>query len=263
MAAVLTEEIASNLEEVAEVTRQIDGTVIRYFFGGVGVGLALGFYFGWRYNREKIRAEAFKESKEEIEKLRESYAVKERAAAARQKPSVEEVVEERGYSTNVTPPQADEVMVETRLKPPVPVAPARPAPTCTNMVGWDYDTELLLRENGEPYVIHQDERYEKENMNQVVYTYWAVDDVLTDEDNRPLPHAQEIVGLKNLKFGHGTDDDDVVFVRNEDLELEMEICRTHQSYAEEVLGHDPPDQAETSLEHSTRSRPQKRRKRKR
>ena len=32
------------------------------------MGAAVGFYFGYRWNREKIKAEAFKESEEEIDK---------------------------------------------------------------------------------------------------------------------------------------------------------------------------------------------------
>jgi len=256
MASVLTEEIATNLEEVAEATRRIDPRMMGYFGGGIGVGIIVGFIFGYRFNREKIRAEAFAASKEEVEKIREHYQQKEKAVAARQKPSVEEVVEERGYSVK----SEVEVEPERPVKPPVPVAPARPlrAGPPSNMVGWDYDAEVKARAEaeGEPYVIHQDERNEDPGYNTVVYTYYAVDDVVTDEDNRPLPHAQEIIGINNLKFGHGTDDDDVVFVRNEDLELEMEICRLHKSYEVEVLGLDGPG---PEIEHS--AHPNRKRKR--
>ena len=48
---------------------------------------------------------------------------------------------------------------------------------------------------------------------------------LYEEDEQPLPHGDLIVGQDNLKCGHGTDDPDVVFVRNDKLQLEMEICR--------------------------------------
>ena len=59
---------------------------------------------------------------------------------------------------------------------------------------------------------------------------------MDDANDHPLPHADIIVGLNNLQFGHGTDDDDVVFVRNDERQLEMEICRVNKSYEEEVLG---------------------------
>jgi hypothetical protein len=72
---------------------------------------------------------------------------------------------------------------------------------------------------------------------QVNYTYYSLDDVLVGEDEEhPLPHADIIVGVNNLQFGHGTDDDDVVFVRNNEYQLEMEICRLNKSFEEEILG---------------------------
>jgi hypothetical protein len=83
----------------------------------------------------------------------------------------------------------------------------------------------------------------------VTYTYYSGDDVLVGEDERPIPHGDAVVGQGNLKFGHGTDDENVVYVRNDQLRLEMEICRTNSSFEEEVLGleHDlDADHDETS-----------------
>jgi hypothetical protein len=254
--AALTEEIATNLEEVAAATRHIDIRAIGFFVGGIGVGTVLGFFFGYRYNREKIRAEAFRESESELAKLREEY--RQKTIARSPKPSVAEVVEEKGYLP--TAPE-EERRGPSILKPPVPGVKAPPVVIYdggkSSMEGWDYDAELAERTADEPYVIHQDERNEKEGYSSVVYTYWADDDVLTDEDNRPLPHAQEIVGPNNLKFGHGTDDIDVVFVRNDMLQLEMEICRLAKSYEEEVLGLErDPD-----IEHSNYPKNRRRKKR--
>jgi hypothetical protein len=226
----VTEEIASNLEEAAAVTRQIDTRSVGFFLGGIGVGIVVGFFFGYRYNREKIRAEAFAKSEEEVEKIREAFSQK--IVTPKEKPSVAEVMEERGYSVKTAP--------ERPTRPPVPVQEPIAVPLKPEDV-WDYPAELAKRSPDAPYVIHQDERNEEEGYSGVVYTYWAGDDVLTDEDNRPLPHAQEIVGLNNLQFGHGTDSDDVVFVRNEQLKLEMEICRTPHSFEEEILGLERSD----------------------
>lgn len=235
----VVEEVATNLEEVAEATRKINTSAVGYVLGGMVIGAALGFYWGYRFNKEKIRAEAFKESAEEVEKIREAYQ-------ARQKPSVEELVEERGYSTAV---EVEEPPRPTRA--PVPVQePLRAPPVVTydggksKDDGWDYALELRARDPEVPYIIHQDEFNESEaGYSKVTYTYYAGDDVLCDEDGRPLPHAQEVVGKDNLRFGHGSDDIDVVFVRNQKLELEMEICRSPASYEEEVLGLDRNDSA--------------------
>jgi len=242
MAAIeeVAEEVATNLEEIAEVTRRVNGKSVGLVLGGVVVGAALGFYFGRKWNKEKLRAEAYEESKAEVEKIREAYF-------AREKPSVEELIEEKGYSTAV---DVIEVVVEPErpTRPPVPTQEPLPPPVRAPMpevvpearsaVGvWNYAEELRARTPEYPYVIHQDEFVEgTPGYSKVTYTYYAGDDVLCDEDERPLPHADIIVGRDNLKFGYGTDDEDVVFVRNQKLEIEMEICRTPKSYEEEVLG---------------------------
>jgi hypothetical protein len=242
----VVEEVADNLEEMAEATRRINTNSVAFFIGGAAVGAAIGFYFGYRFNKEKIKAEAFKQSEAEVAKIREEYQRK--TVAAQPKPSVEDVIEERGY--------------ERPLKAPVPVVlvdprPVTPPPVVTYEGGkdknqnWDYAEELKHRFASEPYVIHQDEYSANESgYNQVTYTYYAADDVLVDEENgHPLPHGDVVVGVNNLKFGHGTDDIDVVFVRNDKLQLEMEICRSPHSYEQEVLGivheesNEPPDPA--------------------
>lgn len=213
----VVEEVASNLEEAAEATRRLNPKSISFVLGGFVVGLGVGFFIGYRFNKEKIKAEAFKKSEAEVEMIREVYQQK--MMAAEPKPSVEEVIEEKGYDRPL----------------PAPV-PGIVEPESTD-AGWDYRKELANRVDGEPYVIHQNEFMSRDsNYTHVAYTYYEGDDVLVDENNRPLPHADIIVGVNNLRFGVGTDDDDVVFVRNDRLERDMEICRTHDSYEEEVLG---------------------------
>lgn len=244
---VVTEEVARNLEEAAQTTRSINPSMTKYFVGGIVVGVAVGFYYGYRFTRDRIKAEEFKRSEEEIEKIREMYRTK---AAAKTtpgptpKPSTDQIVEEQGYSKKVTEQ-------ERPLRPPVPVNDPtvvfpRPHPDVSvtpTLPNWNWPEELQNRDPNFPYVIHQNEYGEKnkEGYSQTTYTYYALDDVLCDADDHPLPHADLIVGQDNLKFGHGTDDVDVVFVRNEKLELDMEICRINESYEEAVLGHDHSD----------------------
>jgi hypothetical protein len=46
-----------------------------------------------------------------------------------------------------------------------------------------------------------------------------------------------LIGEKNLsRFGHGSQDPSVVYVRNDQLELVYEVVRSPQSYSEEVHG---------------------------
>ena len=133
------------------------------------------------------------------------------------------------------------------MRAPVPVQPAPvKAPPVVIYDGgkskdenWNYPEELANRTADYPYVIHQDEfKHGEAGYVQASYTYYAGDDVLVDDDGIPLPHGDQVVGQDNLKWGHGADDIDVVFVRNDKLEMEMEICRSPNSYEEEILGHD-------------------------
>jgi hypothetical protein len=236
----VVEEVADNLEELSEATRRINTNSVGFFVGGMAVGFALGFYWGYKFNREKIRAEAFKQSEAEVEMIREIYQQKTVAAAP--KPSVDEVIEEKGYGRPLPAPVPGLVEPKIVYEPPKVHDLEKDKST-----GWDYKEELAGRLEGQPYVIHQDEfSHNETGYSQTTYTYYARDDVLVDEGNgHPLPHADIIVGVDNLKFGHGTDDVDVVFVRNDRLELEMEICRVHDSYEEKVLGIDPDETDES------------------
>jgi hypothetical protein len=257
LAETVVEEVATNLEEVAQATRSIDPKALGYFGIGVGVGLALGFYWGYKANREKIKAEVLRDAEEEIKTIREYYQQK--ITAAEPKPELGDVIEDRGYAPATPAP-------ERMLRPPVPII-VTPPPIVVyeggkdKNAGWDYPTEVNQRDPEHPYVIHQDEfNNGQQGYEQTTYTYWAGDDVLTDTDGHPLPHADLVVGVDNLKWGHGTDDIDVVFVRNDKLNLEMEICRDYRSYEEEILGRERPPE-EDGLEHSSQSRPARKKKR--
>jgi hypothetical protein len=227
---VVAEEVADNLEEIAQATRAINSKSVGLFLSGAAMGLVVGLYFGYKYNREKIKAEAFKESEEEVARIREHY--KQKMVAAEQKPAVEELIEEKGY--------------DRPLKAPVPgvveptIVRADTLKDDDEKVLWNYERELehRLANPDDPYVIHQEEFMNDDTgYEQVVYTYYERDDVLVgDDEEHPLPHADIIVGQNNLQFGHGTDDPDVVYVRNNDRKLEMEIVRVHKSFEEEILG---------------------------
>ena len=50
---VVAEEVASNLEELAQATRRINVNSVTFFLGGLTVGAAVGFYFGHKWNKEE------------------------------------------------------------------------------------------------------------------------------------------------------------------------------------------------------------------
>lgn len=103
---------------------------------------------------------------------------------------------------------------------------------------FDYDAEVELRTEESPYIITHDEYYEGEKeYEQVTLTYFDGDDVLVDERDQPVPDPDDSVGDDHLaRFGFGSNDNNIVYIRNDRLELDFEIIRSNGKYAKEVLG---------------------------
>lgn len=120
---------------------------------------------------------------------------------------------------------------------------------------WDYKAEVVIREENpdKPYVISVEEHGENpDDHDQVTLTYYEKDDTLVDERSQPIDNVDKIVGDDNLeRFGHGSEDLNVVYVRNDAREMDFEIIRDPGAYAVEVLGLDEP---ETTIKHSHQRR---------
>lgn len=124
-------------------------------------------------------------------------------------------------------------------------------------IEWDWDEEAKLREGQDIYVLHRSEferfkdSYYKDQSILVKepiledgvirlqrdLTYFEEDDILVDEDERPIDNWIEATGP--LTFGHGSGDPNIVFIRNRKLGAEYEITRFPYSYQEGVLGVSP------------------------
>lgn len=117
-------------------------------------------------------------------------------------------------------------------------------------IEWDWETELADREGKEVYILHQDEFFGDESPwdNQSAYTYYAGDDVLVDERESVVYNGRQHVG--ELRFGHGSKDPNVFYVRNEKLHAEYEVIRNPGSYSIEVLGLAYEEESEAELKHS-------------
>lgn len=238
--------VASNMEDAAQAVRSFNPKTIAFVLGGVAIGVGVGFFVGQRWRREKIKAEVFAESELELTKIREYYA-----STRPEKPALEDVVEELGYNA---PP----VEEERPLPPPVPVSPSRtmkverPSQRTgrtevaekDKFEGWSYPFELSQRNWKKPHIIHQDEFATGETeYAQTTYTYYAGDNVLVDTDNTVLHNRENLIGTEALRrFGHGSDDLNIVYVRNTELELEIEIVRDLGRYEVEVQGLEEDDE---------------------
>lgn len=168
----------------------------------------------------------------------------------------EVVVDKVAYNT--VPPSAE--AVEAVPAPEIPAKEAgtpAPKPVERNVFtpandprDWDYKAEVAAREAtpDKPYVISREEFDEDTTNDQDSYTYYEGDDVLVDSRDQVVEHVDRYVGDDNLtRFGHGSDDINIVFVRNDDLEQDFEIIRHPGHHAVEVLGLEPP---EKTIKHS-------------
>lgn len=96
------------------------------------------------------------------------------------------------------------------------------------------------RDTSKPYILTYDEFFDNiDDNNQSHLTYFEGDDVLVDEHDDPIPDIDQTVGEDNLiHFGLGSDDPDVLYIRNEKSGLDFEVHRSTGSYTREVLGFD-------------------------
>lgn len=141
-----------------------------------------------------------------------------------------EITEDLGYITLSTDVPDEVVLVEEVT---VSVFP-------DDDPNWDYDEEKKKRGSDHPYVIHRDEYYAQEkDYGQSTLTYYAGDEILVDEADVPIHRHERITGP--LEFGKGSNDPNVVHIRNDHLDAEYEIIRDSGHYAVEVLGHDIED----------------------
>jgi hypothetical protein len=105
---------------------------------------------------------------------------------------------------------------------------------------FDYDQELSKRaaRPDEPYVISEEEFMQNENdYSQQSATYYAGDGVLVDERDQPIELIDKVIGEASLeRFGHGTKDKRMVYVRNDALSMDFEIAKSDGKFAHEVLG---------------------------
>lgn len=139
------------------------------------------------------------------------------------------------------PPTLDEEVIEE-------VAPVENV-FAANRAEWDYELELSRRDPHKPYIIHADEFVagEKE-FRQVSLTYYESDNTMIDPFDTIVYDYHKLTG--DLEFGHGSGEEDVVYIRNEAEEIEYEVLRHKGMYSIEVLGQRMEDEADNELRHS-------------
>ena len=110
---------------------------------------------------------------------------------------------------------------------------------------FDYEKEVPLRDPEVPYVISFDEfELEGQDFDKVSLEYYEEDDVVLDNSVEPMTDVDELIGEHNLKkFGYGSKDPRIVYIRNEYFETDWEVRIMQGSYVKDVLGYDEDDDA--------------------
>lgn len=232
------EEVAEHVEEVAEATRRLTGREVGFFVVGTGIGVAIGFTVGYRLAEKRLQTKYSKIAEQEVADMRDHYNAK--VMAAQEKPPVEKVVEkvvEKAVENKVRYSAVEQQAIDEIVEAEEAAAAVENVfEGAEPEVDWDYAVEIKNRQPGVPYIIHRDEFNENENEHeQFSYTYYEVDDVLADGHEKTIMDMDETIGLGNLgHWGHGSGDPNIVYIRNEELQIDYEIIRDRGSYEDEV-----------------------------
>lgn len=99
----------------------------------------------------------------------------------------------------------------------------------------DEDEELI-------YVISRAAFLSNEtDYEQVAITYFEGDDVFVDNNDQIIDRIDLLLGEETPPFGKHSNDNNIVYIRNENFEAEFEVTRSKGSYTSEVLGFNPED----------------------
>ncbi len=281
VAEIAADGVADAMHIVGEETlaaekavRGLEAVNLGYFALGLAAGGAAGAFVAWRIAYRKAETKYNEIAATEIAEMREHYRQKAVALDSEaSKKDLGTLVKERGYVPEeeepgmppmaVTPPASVvEAAGETKEEDGVETPPAPeedPEPEVRNVFqdnappedNWDWAKERAQRSPLRPYVIHRDERDENDAYDAVTFTYYEADDVVCNERDEVVDEEdrERIFGEANLeKFGHGSGDASTVYVRNNQLEMDVEIVRSPNSFAEEVHGFEP------EIKHSDRRR---------
>lgn len=173
-----------------------------------------------------------------------------------QKPSIEQVAQDAGVvlAPDATAQVAEAVEAIERYQGKVPydkpevsrVIAGEPEVQTSNVfvdgepmtADFDYDSEIPQRSEDAPYIITYEEFNQGEkNYIQNSLTWYEGDDTLTDDKDQPIPDVDNVVGEHNMhRFGHGSRDPRIVYVRNDAMEVDFEVAQNKTGYASAVLG---------------------------
>lgn len=218
------------------------------FVGGVAVGVGVGYLLTKAHFQTKADEEVAA-TKAYLERKFESEVDKERADIAENTRIAQEVfethVKREGYVPG--PDVFDEAPHWETREPKIPIIKStipddeptssygyEPPLSNDNVMEWPRDPE-------EPYVITFEEfQTENPQWDKLSITYYEYDNTLVDEREEQIDDIEGCIGVNNLlHFGKGTTDPDMLYIRHEKREADIEVTRDERGYVEAVMGIKP------------------------
>lgn len=262
------EVVADNVEEavdgVVDVVEVVRNSPVVLTVVGV-LGLAAGATAGYLFARNRLREYYEDLASQEIAEAREFYAGLNKVTVEGEPLSPQDILEQ-------TSPEAVEAVRRYRGETPAEseedVAPAldeedeaaisrledkarkdraeEREEKSTNVFvdpTFDISEEVKHRTSEQAYVITHDEYFAGDlDYDTIQLTYFEGDDTLVGEDDKPVDDLTTINEDNLARFGHGSKDKNIVYVRNEKLETDYEITLSTQSYLEALgLGPEPKE----------------------
>lgn len=268
--AEVVEETVDGIVDVVEVVRSNPIALVAVGLAGVAAGLVGGYFIAQKRLKahyELIASEEIAEAKSfyaSLNKVDEDGAVlTPQEVMERRHGSEEAAAALRVYRGNESATNAsssdkveffededDEQDEEQLRKIEKRKAKKEKAVNVFEAPRFDLEEEMKYRTEDKPYIITHDEYFAGEkDYEQVSVTYFEADDTLVDFHDKPIEQVDKVIGEDHLvMFGSGSGDKNIVYIRNDRLELDYEVVRSKGSYVEEVLGM--LDSDETSLKHA-------------
>lgn len=202
-----------------------------YLAAGLAIGATASYIFTKTFEERKYEQLI----EEEIQSVKDHYESKHNEEA--DKPELDEdlqdIVGDLGYSDDKMEEKLEALKVKARNGWQDPEEQLY-----EGKVVVDLGFEPSPRDPNVPYVINIEEfTDDNDDYDKLSVTYYEGDDVLADEGDGVIPEPSTIVGIDALtRFGDGSDDEHIVYVRNEKLASDFEIVRDARSYSSVVLG---------------------------
>lgn len=98
----------------------------------------------------------------------------------------------------------------------------------------EYENDIPSEEKvDKPYIITPDEFGEYDDYEQISLTYFGEDGILADENDEIVDDPDGVIGMESL-IHFGIFEDDTVFVRNDALKCDYEVCWDNRKYVDVV-----------------------------